>query len=92
MYFGYSVAYAMDTFYKSKTNANIQICSNFTDPKNLQIPQKAKGLLTSFLNLSVESCRPSCESPTSKHISGLLKDGIFNKEKSGERLCVLQKA
>lgn len=41
MDFVYLAAYAMDTFYKSETNVNIQTCPNYTDSEILQIPPKA---------------------------------------------------
>lgn len=50
MAFVYLAAYAMDTFYKSETNVNVQICPNYTDPKIFQIPPKVEGLAMSFLS------------------------------------------
>lgn len=76
MAFVYLAAYAMDTFYKSETNVNVQICPNYTDPKIFQIPPKVEGLAMSFLShgFCIQGWSPSYESPTSTHISGPLNN------------------
>lgn len=76
MAFVYLAAYAMDTFYKSETNVNIQICPNYTDRKIFQIPPKVKGSAMSFLShgFCIEGWSLSYESPTSMHISGTLNN------------------